>query len=138
MSPRNLKEVWGLHPKKFEITWIRIFKLALKMNIRQQNSLTFSWLWESPSIFSDFLGKYSLTFRVLFQIPWLFQVFQISWHPEVCVWVAESIKTQVHISSPLGNRFSSCWGSLLRVLCCSTSSQESRGDQIDFCDQFSS
>ena len=49
----------------------------LKMNFKQKNSLNSGILWH---IFLSFLEN-SLTFRVLFQIPSLLQIFQVSRHP---------------------------------------------------------
>ena len=58
-SLRPFRGVWGHAPHK--IFKIRIFNLT-EMNFRQQNSLTFG---------------------ILSQIPWLFQVFQVSGNPDI-------------------------------------------------------
>ena len=50
----------------------------LKMNFMQQNSLTLGIMW----LYTNFL-----TFKVLFQLTWLFQVFQVRRHPVFKVYI---------------------------------------------------
>ena len=58
---------------------IRIFNLA-ENEFQTTKFPDFPWLLEFYSKFPDFLGKFP-DFGGLFQIPWLFQVFQVSGNP---------------------------------------------------------
>ena len=66
MNPRPVRGVWVLPQKIFKI---RIFNLAEN----EFQTTKFPDFWNSVAN--------SLTFRGLFQIPWLFQVFQVSGNP---------------------------------------------------------